>query len=328
MMEIAFLVTRLEKPSARYRVLQYLPYLEGKGWRPTVFVIPKSFSERRRLFRKIRSFDMVFLQKKLLSRWDFSHLRKNARRLIYDLDDAVMFRDYRARRRNSLRRRRAFARTVRKVDRVIAGNRYLEGLSRAYSDKVSVLSTPIPVERYPVKDYGAAGEAVTLGWIGSTATVRYLEILREALETVARCFPQIRLKVVSDTFLPFQGIPVQKKRWNSGEEIRDLHSFDIGLMPLTDDVWSRGKCGFKILQYMAVGVPVVCSPVGMNREIIRDGVQGFWAEGTNAWMERLSELIQDPELRMRMGLEGRKRVEKEYSLAGHSRRLIEILRLI
>jgi glycosyltransferase involved in cell wall biosynthesis len=118
---------------------------------------------------------------------------------------------------------------------------------------------------------------------------------------------------------------LRKKKWQSDEEVSDLHSFDIGLMPLSDDLWSRGKCGFKILQYMAAGLPVVCSPVGVNREIIENGVQGFWAETQEQWVEKISALIMQPELRKQMGLEGRKRATDHYSLTANQPHFLKVL---
>jgi glycosyltransferase involved in cell wall biosynthesis len=327
-MNLAFLVTRLEKPSARYRVLQYLPYLRERNWNTEVFIIPGDRKKRRDLFRKLKGFDVVFLQKKLLSYRDLYLLRRNARKLVYDFDDAVMFRDTWRGNHYSFKRRWAFARTARNTDRVIAGNSYLMSWARRYTERVGLLPTPIPMERYPLKDTNPEDECVTLGWLGSSSTIRYLELIRGALESLSGMFPGIRLKIVSDSFLSFNNIPVENKMWNSEDEISDLHSFDVGLMPLTDDVWTRGKCGFKLLQYMAAGVPVVCSPVGMNREIVQDGVQGYWAETQDEWIEKLSLLIRDPLLRKRMADEGRKQVEANYSLSANSVKLMDMIKFL
>jgi glycosyltransferase involved in cell wall biosynthesis len=121
-------------------------------------------------------------------------------------------------------------------------------------------------------------------------------------------------------------IRIVKKPWEEAQEVKDLQSFDIGIMPLTDDLWARGKCALKIVQYLAVGVPVVCSPVGMNRDIVRDGVNGFWTTTKREWVDRLGLLIEDPELRKQMGLAGRKIVEERYSLQVVGERLIELFK--
>lgn len=325
-MKIAVLVTRMEKPSARYRILQYLPYLEKEGYEPHVFVLPGSLLKRRVLFNRLADFDVVFLQKKLLSGLDFRYLRKKARRLIYDYDDAVMFRDPRRSRQECGKRLRSFERTLKHVDWVIAGNAYLKGMAQGLTEKISVLPTPVPLESYQVKDYSIEQQSVTLGWIGSTATVHYLNLISGDLKSLAEEYPQLRLKVVSDSFPSLQGIPVEEKRWSGEEEAADLCTFDIGLMPLTNDPYSRGKCGFKILQYMAAGVPVVCSPVGMNREIVEDGVQGFWASSGEDWRQRLASLIEDPKKRATMGLAGRKRVSETYTLRVNAPKLAMLIR--
>jgi glycosyltransferase involved in cell wall biosynthesis len=136
----------------------------------------------------------------------------------------------------------------------------------------------------------------------------------------------VQLKIVADDFFELEAMPVLRKRWSAEEEIADLHSFDIGLMPLSDDVWTRGKCGFKLLQCMAVGLPVVCSPVGINAEIVTDGVEGFWARGEEEWVARLSQLVADAGLRAAMGRRARQKVAASYSLAVNAPRLLQYLR--
>jgi len=129
-------------------------------------------------------------------------------------------------------------------------------------------------------------------------------------------------------FLDFSGVKVIKKPWLYEEEIEDLYSFDIGLMPLKDDLWSRGNCGFNVLQYMAVGVPVVCSPVGVNRKIVRHGKNGFWASDEEAWVLHLSSLIENSELCIRMGEAARKTILEDYSLQRHAGDWVEALKKV
>jgi glycosyltransferase involved in cell wall biosynthesis len=121
---------------------------------------------------------------------------------------------------------------------------------------------------------------------------------------------------------------VIKKPWSSEEEITDLQSFDIGIMPLSDDPWSRGKCALKIIQYFGVGVPVVCSPVGMNRDIVEDGVNGFWASKEGEWEDRLVRLVEAKDLRREMGLRGRRTVERGYTVEVNGPRILNILRQV
>jgi glycosyltransferase involved in cell wall biosynthesis len=139
----------------------------------------------------------------------------------------------------------------------------------------------------------------------------YLQDIQEVLEQLGERYPNVQLKIVADRFLSCNHLPVIRKQWQYASEIDDLHSFDIGLMPLRDDPWSRGKCGFKLIQYMAVGVPVVCSPVGMNREIVQHGVRVV-AGDARGWMEALVGLIETAGWRRELGVAGRKIVEEHF----------------
>lgn len=325
-MKILFLVPRLDKASTRYRILQYLPYLEAAGLQCDVVPLSRTARHWLSLLRQIRRADCTFVQKKLFSPLELRLVRGAARRLVYDLDDAVMFKDGPATHWQQRRQRRRFAATVKRADLVVAGNGYLREQTLPFNRRVELLPTPIDLRRYTVKPAGGEGETVTLGWIGSRITLHYLQELAPVLEELGRRHPQLRLKIVADEFFALQQLPVIRKSWSAADEIADLHSFDIGLMPLRDDPWSRGKCGFKLLQCMAVGVPVVCSPVGMNTEIVRDGEEGFWAGDPQQWIERLEQLIGDVARRRQMGAKGRRTVQERYSLEGNAPRLLAWLR--
>lgn len=324
-MRIAFLVTRLDKPSARYRILQYIPFLEEKGYHSSVYVIPKNTMDRIGVFRKLRDYDIVFLQKKLLNLYEWRCLRKISRRLIYDFDDAVMFRDSSNRKQLASRRLKRFVRTVRNSDMVIAGNEYLRNLSVRENLDTFVVPTSLDIGRYREKPNNCPSENIILGWIGSSSTLFYLEEKKDIWDSIHDRFPGTRLKIVADKFFDCRRMPVIKKSWKYEEEIDDLYTFDIGLMPLTDDPWSRGKCGFKLLQYMAVGIPAVCSPVGVNEKIVSDGLNGFLAHDDDEWMEKLGLLIEDVKLRYEFGREARKKIIGEYSLDLSRERLVTLL---
>ncbi|MHC4779495.1 MAG: glycosyltransferase, partial [Planctomycetota bacterium] len=163
---------------------------------------------------------------------------------------------------------------------------------------------------WPEKD----PDVVNLGWIGAPTSLHYLEALRDVWDRVFDANPNVRLKIVSRRFFDCDRMPVEKKEWSLAEEVEDLKSFDIGLMPLTMDTWSEGKCALKILQCHAVGVPVVCTPVGMNKEAVVNGKTGYLAGDADEWVSRISALVRDRVGRIRMGAEGRKRLEEQYSL--------------
>lgn len=325
-MRIAILVTRPDKPSARYRVLQYIPYLEKEGFRPVIFVISKKHLDRACLFRKIKNFDIVFLQKKLFGSVEWNILRHYAKRLIYDFDDAVMFRDPGRGNFLSDRRMKNFRRTVKNADLVIAGNEYLKNFSMKENSRTFVVPTSVDMKRYAEKPFSSSDGSIMLGWIGSSATLSYLERMRDMCDSVFDRFPDTKLKIVADRFFDCERMPVIKKQWRYEDEIADLHTFSIGLMPLTDDLWSRGKCGFKLLQYMAVGVPAVCSPVGVNREIVTNGENGFWASAGSEWVEKIGELAEDRRLRSEMGKRARRTVIERYSAEKNYKKIAGLLR--
>lgn len=326
-MKIAFLTTRVEKPSTRYRFLQYISYLEKEGFSIKVFTIQGGFFNRINLFESLDSFDIVFLQKKLFSFFDWHSLRKNARKLIYDFDDAVMFNDSKKKDMDSSRRLKRFKRTVGEADLVIAGNNYLKEWALKFNKNTLMIPTPIDMKRYKEKSFEKMNGDVVIGWIGSETTLYFLEKMRDILDKVNMEFPHTKLKIVCNAFFDCNHIAVEKKEWKYDEEIRDLHSFDIGLMPLTDDVWTRGKCGFKLLQYMAVGLPAVASPVGVNSEIINHGINGFLAKNKDDWRKNISTLIKDVDLRKRIGKEARNTVIERYSLEVNAPKLKDALKM-
>jgi hypothetical protein len=215
---------------------------------------------------------------------------------------------------------------VKACDLVIAGNQFLKGEATKYvhTGKVHVIPTVVDIERYIPKQYHDSKDEVVIGWFGSKGTLYYLKKLVPVLTEIGKRFPFVQLKIVCNDFLDVPNMKVIKKEWSEKDEVADLQSFDIGLGPLTDDVWTRGKCGLKLVQYLAVGVPVVCSPVGANKEIVADGKVGFWARDDKEWIERLSMLITNPDLRQKMGERGRERIEQGYSLQAIAPKLVDM----
>lgn len=212
-------------------------------------------------------------------------------------------------------------------DAVIVGNRFLKDQVMRFLEpsKVRLIPTAIDINAYPKTKESSNSSETILGWIGTHSTLKYLKDLDRVFEALAKRFNQISLKIVCDEFCDFSTIPVIKKRWSLEEENDDLISFDIGLMPLKNDLWSRGKCGLKIIQYQCVGLPVVCTPVGVNRDIIRDGYNGFWAATSQEWVERLSVLIEREDLRRKMGARGIAVVAKEFNTEVTSKTLLAVL---
>ena len=170
-------------------------------------------------------------------------------------------------------------------------------------------------------------EALTIGWIGSFTTAPYLKIIFPVMQRLSQRYNFI-LKIVGagrEVFI--EDVKIENIAWKLEREVEDFQSIDIGIYPLEDSLWAAGKAGFKAIQYMAVGTPVVASPVGMTKELIRDGINGFLAESEEEWVAKISRLIEDTELCQRIGLNGRKTVEEKYSTAVNARRYIEIIKL-
>ena len=224
-------------------------------------------------------------------------------------------------------RARRFAAMMRACDAVIAGNSFLVENTRPYNSNVCLIPTSIALSRYSLKDYaGPASELVTLGWIGDHGSIHYLKRLGPLLDHLAARYPgRVQLKVICDTFVECSVMPVIESRWSSATEVAELQSLDIGLMPLVDDPWSWGKCGLKILQYFGVGVPAVCTPVGVNRDVVKPGVNGYWASSEAEWLEGLSSLIEDPARRRDFGLQGRQTLETAYSLEVNAPRILKVV---
>lgn len=323
-LKIAFLTKGFEAPSARYRALQYIPFIEKEGHSVHSYLIPKKVHDRVKLFLKMKEYDIVFFQKKLLNLVGWHILRKSARKIVYDFDDAIMFRDSNRNSISSGKRERRFNRICGGSDAVIAGNEYLHSFALKVNRRSYVIPTSIDIERYTEKPVSTDSDSVTIGWIGSKANIIYLKQMSAVLDRLHDDFPHTRLKIVSNAFFDCSSMPVMKVPWTYEEEIKELHSFDIGLMPLADDQWARGKCGFKLLQCMAVGVPVVCSPVGTNKDIVADGENSFLAADENEWIEKLVSLTTDIKLRQQMGKSARSTVIEKYSTEVNSRKLIEI----
>jgi len=281
--------------------------------------------ENVQFFKNLPRYDIVFLQRKRFNQPRLGLLRKRARRIIYDFDDSVMYRNSKAKDPVSSTRKRRFVRMIQNSDFVIAGNEFLKGEVLPYNSNVEVMPTAIDREKYAIKPYPVQQKKVILGWIGDHGSIHYLEKMKPIFERVGEKYPEVELKIVCDTFFECDRMNVIKKHWTSEEEVADLQGFDIGLMPLIDDPWSWGKCGFKIVQYQAVGLPVVCTPVGVNRDLVEDGVNGFYAMTPAEWEEKLSRLIEDPALREKMGREGRQRVLRNYTYQTCAPHLVSIL---
>lgn len=323
-MKICFLIQRFDKPSSRYRVLQYLPALNECGIETEVHEVSNKAFERFKILNRAKKNPVVFIQKKLFHSFELHILKSRGARLVYDFDDAIMYRHRPVPGSVSKTRQRQFVNMMKQADAVIAGNRFLKEEAGKYNSNVVLVPTTIDVNRYAVKTNLSNGEKVTLGWLGSPSTLQYLEQILPAIAEVAKKRPNLKLKVVSSVFPEHNGLNIVRKQWSEVEEEGDLHSFDIGLAPLNGDRWCEGKCGLKLLQYMACGLPTVSSPFGGQRDIVEEGKNGLTADKTAQWADKILELIENPGKRFSIGLNARKTVEQNYSLNEAKLKLMKV----
>ena len=308
-MNLLILTNNFNRASFRQRIESHLASLSNSGISCDVAKFSPGSFGRWKLFRLSSQYDAVFLHKKRLNSFDAFWLRKYARKVIYDFDDAVMYND-RSPELPSRKRKRDFARTVKLADAVIAGNKYLADHALEFSGNVKVLPTGLRLEDYSVVADRGQSRKVVLVWIGSKSTLKYLAEIKPALEEIASRFDNVVLRIICDEFFDLDNMEVEKRQWSRETQFLDLAESDIGLAPLPDNRFTRGKCGFKILQYAAAGLPVIASPVGVNAEYVSDGVTGLHAVSVVEWTEGISTMIKDSRLRRSMGLAGRHNVEK------------------
>lgn len=295
---------------------------EGIGF--LVIPYPKSLIERMKLFRMLKQFDVTFLQKKLLTPLESFLLKRASRRLVFDFDDAIMYKHDVHGGDLSPTRFKRFKTIVRLSDLVISGNKVLEAHARPWNSKVVVIPTGVPVD-VPLKKYETSPRVVRIGWIGGTINLSYLTYVMPVLQRLWRRHP-FELVIVSGREIKSDEVPVRFIPWRYRWQYHVLSKIDIGIMPLPKSPHAEGKCGYKALQYMTVAVPPVCSKVGAIGDIVRDGQDGLLVEGPEGFFEALSALITDRELRKRLGQSSRERVLESFSLEKVAKQLAAHLR--
>jgi glycosyltransferase involved in cell wall biosynthesis len=318
-----------DQPSFRHRMASLVQPLTAAGWEVHVERFPsgryglRTF-ERRRLFG---SAQVVVLHQIKLSGLEARLLAASSRHRVFDVDDAIYVRKPRRLGEapdDSIWRRRKFAATCRSVDVVAAGNDVLAGVAAPSARAIEVLPTSIDVSAYRPSIAGSQGP-VTIAWIGSPENLIYVEMIRPALARLCSRHPGLKLRIICSRFPDWPDVRVEPVQWSAATEAASLAAAHIGIMPLTDDAWSRGKCAFKLLQYMAASLPCVASPIGANTEAVIDGFNGFHAADLEAWERNLERLIESAELRARMGGNGHAHVAKRYSLRTYQSRYLGLL---
>lgn len=341
-------------PGQRFRFEQYLEHLRADGFvcefsplltaeDDRVFygnasalrkaaVLARCAVRRGRDVRRASNFDVVFLQREaFFGGWPvFEHaFKRTGARLVLDFDDAIWLLDVSEanRRYGWLKRPQKTAEIAKAADLVIAGNSFLKEYASAYNANTIVIPTTIDTCSYTRLSPRRVSGPVCIGWTGSTTTIRNFETgVPYLAEIKARFGDRVRFRIVGDASYRSDVLGVQGEQWKAEAEVEALSDMDIGIMPLPDEVWSRGKCGLKGLQFMALGVPVVMENLGANREIVSDGTDGFLASGHAEWVAKLSMLVESLELRDRIGSAGRRTVEARYSVASQKAVYSRVLR--
>lgn len=325
------LLALIERPGHvcyRYRLEAFGPALADAGWTLKPLALARSSWPALGELAQVAAADAVLLQRRLLPWWRMRLIRAAARRLIFDLDDAVFFRDFNASRpAESWQRRGRFQAIVRAADAVLAGNRYLQReAARAGARSAPwVFPTCIEPSRYALARHERPAGQVQLAWIGSHATAQALTALQPMLAAAGQRCEAMELKLISDRAPELPGVAARLCPWSTQTEADQLAEADVGITFLPDHPWSDGKCGLKVLQYMAAGLPVVANPIGMHPVLVRHGETGFLASTPEDWGEAVARLARSPELRRAMGQAGRAFVERHYSVRRWSGLLPSVL---
>lgn len=335
--------------SSRLRMLQYVPLfrahnievdvapLLADGYVTGLYAghvskskVVRAYLHRLRHLLHSRNHDVLWVEKELwpwLPGWLERLPIPGRPALVLDYDDAVFHRY--DRHSSSLVRTllgNKIDSVMRRADLVTAGNDYLAERARmAGCGQVEWLPTVIDLERYPASQARGADGPVVVGWIGSPSTASYLHSVIDAMAPL-QASGLIRCVAVGARPDQVQSTPFEAREWHEHTEVAQLHEFDIGIMPLPDEPWERGKCGYKLIQYMASTLPVVASPVGVNTRIVQHGNNGLLADSPAQWAEAITRLVDNGGLRRQMGQAGRRQVENTYSLQVQADRLIAMLR--
>ncbi len=319
----------LEQPSFRHRMRSLIEPLQAAGWQVRAEQFPSGRYGLRTWERRalLRWADVTVLHQIKLSSIEARLFAAFSRRRVFDVDDAIYVRKPRSLGDlpdESPWRKKKFAATCRWVDAVAAGNDVLAGVARATAKEIVVLPTSIDTTCYETT-FAGAGDAPTIAWIGSPENLIYLDMIRPALARLTQRYPTLKMRVICSEFPEWNDVNVEPVAWSSATEAHSLAGAHIGVMPLTDDAWSRGKCAFKLLQYMAAALPCVASPVGANTEAVLDGINGFHARDVDEWERGLEKLIVSAELRARFGSQGHQHVQQRYALARYRAKYLELL---
>ncbi len=355
MKKILFISRGGNHPSGRFRIEQYLPYFKKQGNKFLILNLPPynfwkssmSFWEKVNfatgLVLNILSkllilpllpfYDIVFIQRGALLGIILSieklYFLLN-KKVILDFDDTIPPEE--TDQSNWLKKimldQNRTDQMIKRARCIIVGNKYLAQYAKKLNKKVIILSTPVETKNFRPRENRKIKKQITIGWVGTSSNLKYLEALLPVLQKIEKIFKNVEIITICDEQSKILTQHLKRYRhilWNKEEEIKNFHRIDIGIMPLVENEWTKGKCGFKLLQYMACGIPTVASPVGINKKIIRDGFNGFLAKENEEWFKKLSFLIKNKKTREKNAKAARKTVCQSYSTAKNFEKLKKII---
>jgi len=343
-----------EGPSNRYRVEQYLSYLRNEGigyclrpfWNSFAF---KILYKDKLYFKKLYYFVLGTLSRLCdilcIAQYDIVFIHRESypiggaffetilfllkKPFIFDFDDAIFI--------TSTSKSNIFMGwlknpgkipiIIKKSSCVIAGNHYLADFALRYNQSVTIIPTTVDTDKYYPAERKLQ-DKVFIGWIGSVTTSDFLSKIKNVFIRLSDLFPGLVFKIVGADFTINGLTSIISRPWTLDRELDELRTFDIGIMPMPDNKWTRGKCGFKALLYMSMAIPCVCSPVGANSEIITDGINGLLADTDDEWIKKLSQLIKDCNLRKKIGVAARRTVQERYSLKVNAPKFLEVIKRV
>lgn len=340
-------------PSQRFRFEQYFSFLRQNGFdydfsylitaqHDKIFYQPGNFFTKIYIFLQSvlkrwrdvvmsKNYDIVFVQREAFMTGSTFFEKQFSKRskLVFDFDDAIWHFDVSDANKKFgwLKNPGKTAKIISISDLVISGNQYLADYARHHNNKVIIIPTTINTSEYVKAASQKTDEKIYIGWSGSITTIKHFEYALPFLKQLKQKYgDKIGIKVIGDDSYVNNELGIKGLAWNMKDELRELSLFDIGIMPLPDDDWARGKCGLKGLQYMALEIPCVMSPVGVNTEIVSEGLNGFLAKTEEEWIEKISQLIESEELRKRIGIEARKTVVEKYSVDSQKEQYLSCLK--
>ncbi len=338
-------------PGQRFRYEQYLSFLEENGYSFDISILlnekdDKTFYSKGNYFRKViiylktlmirtrdwfrmNRYDIIFIFRDALMTGSVFFEKRFARskaRIIFDFDDAIWLQNV-----SDANKKLAFMKNASKTGKIIglsdlifAGNQYLAGYAAQFNKNISIIPTTIDTSVYVPQKKAGENNATCIGWSGSFSTIQHFATAIPALKRIKEKFGAgVSFKIIGDKNYYCAELNTKGDAWVAATEIEDLLLIDIGIMPLPDDEWAKGKCGLKGLQYMALEIPTLMSPVGVNTEIIQPGINGYLPDKEDEWVEALSGLIENKELRERIGKAGRQTVIDKYSVDAWKKKYLD-----